>query len=215
MSVAQKARDRDRKERLQALQRQQRAAERRRTLLIIGAAAVVVLLIAGSTTWAVVSDRRKQQAVAAAARKPIEGVKDLGKLTQNHVEGRVNYPQTPPAGGNHAPVWLNCGTYNKPVPSENAVHSLEHGAVWVTYRPDLSKAAVDKLKAAMPSTYVILSPYPGLPSPIVASAWARQLTLDSPDDPRLATFIRAFRQGQQAPEPGAPCTGGITAEGAQ
>ena len=53
--------------------------------------------------------------------------------TANHVEGAVDYAQTPPAGGDHNAIWLNCGIYDQPVPNENAVHALEHGAVWVTY----------------------------------------------------------------------------------
>jgi hypothetical protein len=58
------------------------------------------------------------------------------------------------------------------------------------------------------SRYVILSPYPGLPSPVVASAWGKQLQLPSVSDPRLGQFIDYFRQGPQTPEPGATCAGG-------
>jgi hypothetical protein len=56
---------------------------------------------------------------------------------------------------------------------------------------------------------MVLSPYPGLPAPVVASAWGKQLKLTGADDPRLAAFIREYRQGPQTPEPGAACTGGL------
>ncbi len=59
------------------------------------------------------------------------------------------------------PQWLNCGIYDQPVLNENAVHALEHGAVWITYNPDLSADDVQKLRDLMPSSYIVLSPYPG------------------------------------------------------
>ena len=83
------------------------------------------------------------------------------------------------------PTWLNCGIYSDPVPNVYAVHSLEHGAIWVTYDPTkLSADALAALREHLPSTYVILSPYVGIPSPIVLSGWNVQLRVDSPDDPR-------------------------------
>jgi hypothetical protein len=48
-----------------------------------------------------------------------------------------------------------------------------------------------------------------LPSPVVASAWGKQLRLDGAGDPRLERFVSAFQQGPQTPEPGAACTGGV------
>lgn len=136
----------------------------------------------------------------------IEGVQYFPGLSNQHVDGTVNYPQNPPAGGEHAPQWLTCGIYTVPVANENAVHSLEHGAVWITYRPGLDTAQIQTLSAiALDSDHRILSPYPGLPSPIVVSSWGYQLQLDSADDPRLLQFIAAYENGPNAPEPGAAC----------
>ena len=143
--------------------------------------------------------------------KPPEGVKtyDVGPAGQ-HTEGEVDYEQSPPAGGKHNPVWQNCGYYAEPVRDENAIHSLEHGAVWITYSPDLSEDEVERLRdIAESQTYILVSPYEGLPSPVVASAWGKQLSLESAEDPDLERFIGAYRQGPQTPEPGAVCTGGI------
>ena len=120
---------------------------------------------------------------------------------------------SPPAGGPHNPVWLNCGVYDQPVPDENAVHALEHGAVWITYSPDLPPAELDALKAATPISYAVLSPYDGLDSPIAISAWGVQLKLDDAADPRLQDFIDRYWRAADAPEPGAPCTGGLDAPG--
>lgn len=130
-------------------------------------------------------------------------------LSRTHTEGTLSYAQSPPVGGAHSGVWQNCGIYDQPVRNENAVHSLEHGAVWVTYRPDLPAADLEQLRAlARGQSYVLLSPYPGLQTPVAASAWGLQLALESVSDPKLADFVRTYQQGSQTPEPGAPCTGG-------
>ncbi len=136
----------------------------------------------------------------------IEGVTTIPNLSQDHVDGPQTYPQTPPVGGPHNGEWLNCGIYDTPVPNENAVHSLEHGAVWLTYRPDLPAADVEALRALVRGrSHALLSPYPDLPSPVVASAWGLQLKVDSASDPRLARFVEQYEQGSQTPEPGASC----------
>jgi len=67
----------------------------------------------------------------------IAGVESFSGLDRTHTSSPVTYPQTPPVGGPHNAVWQNCGYYNAPIANENGVHSLEHGAVWITYRPDL------------------------------------------------------------------------------
>jgi hypothetical protein len=139
----------------------------------------------------------------------IQGVQYFSGLTFNHTTGKVNYAQTPPVGGDHSSEVLNCGIYDQPVPSENAVHSLEHGAVWVTYQPDLPQAQVDKLRQLVRGhSHLLLSPYPGLPQPVVASGWGVQLQLPGAADPRLARFLTKYEQGPQTREPGAECSGG-------
>ena len=136
---------------------------------------------------------------------PIQGVETFTNLGRGHVTTPVSYPQDPPVGGDHSPQLQPCGAYRQPVPNERAVHSMEHGAVWVTYRPDLPAADANRLNDLAKQTYVLVSPYPGLPAPVVASAWGVQLRLDSTTDPRLERFVATYRQGPQTPEPGAPC----------
>jgi Protein of unknown function (DUF3105) len=144
-----------------------------------------------------------------AARTPPGGVESFENLSRNHTEGPVDYEQTPPVGGPHNLVWQNAGFYAEPIPNENAVHTLEHGAVWITYRPDLPQEQVEKIRDLVQGEPCALaSPYEGLPSPVVASAWGKQLEIDSAEDPDLERFIRTYQQGPQTPEPGASCTGG-------
>lgn len=131
----------------------------------------------------------------------------------SHVNGPVKYAESPPVGGAHSPVWLNCGIYTAAVPNENAVHDLEHGAVWVTYDPALAVDQIAALRALLPATHTLMSPYAGMDSPIVISAWNVQLKVATASDPRLAQFVTQYRNSRSAPEPGAPCTGGLDAPG--
>lgn len=141
----------------------------------------------------------------------IEGLETFAAadLSREHTEKDVDYDQTPPVGGAHSEVWRNCGFYAEPVPDEQGVHSMEHGAVWITFQPGLAAAQVEIVRGlAEGRTFVLASPHPDLPRPVVASAWGLQLELDSADDPRLEEFVDAYREGPQTPERGAPCTGG-------
>jgi Protein of unknown function (DUF3105) len=142
----------------------------------------------------------------------VTGVEKLANLSRDHVTGTVDYPQVPPVGGAHNAAWYNCGVYDQPVPKEMAVHSMEHGAVWITYQPDLPADQVQQLRdLARGKSYVLLSPWtdnPPLPSPVVASAWGLQLKADGASDPRIGDFVRSYANGRQTPEPGALCSGG-------
>jgi hypothetical protein len=145
-------------------------------------------------------------------------------LSHDHVDGPVQYAVTPPVGGPHNPVWMNAGVYTEPIPSERAVHNLEHGAVWITYRPSLSSGDVAQLVALFKKQSMIqepgdagrsnrfmdLSPWADddLPAPIVISSWGYQLKVQSPDDPRLQQFIDTFRHNPKySPEYGAAVDG--------
>jgi Protein of unknown function (DUF3105) len=179
----------------------------RRTYLIVGA--VIVAFVAGFVALAVLDARQQSGAGAPDDVKTY----DVGPAGQ-HTGEEVDYAQNPPAGGEHNPVWQNCGFYDKPVRDENAVHSLEHGAVWITYSPDLPQDQIDELRGIAESeSYTLVSPYPDLSddTPVVASAWGKQVGLDGADDPDLGAFIQAYQQGPQTPEPGAICTGGTSA----
>lgn len=66
-----------------------------------------------------------------------------------------------------------------PIASENAAQSMEHGAVRITYPPDLPPEQIDSLRdLPRQQSYILVSPFPDLPSPVVVSAWGRQLHLD-------------------------------------
>jgi Protein of unknown function (DUF3105) len=141
----------------------------------------------------------------------IDGVIAFRVPSVEHTQAPVEYEHQPPTGGLHNPVWLNCGLYTEPQPSEVAVHPLEHGAVWLAYAPDLDErdlALIADLVAADPK--VLATPFEDLPddAAVVATAWARQLAVADADDPRLAEFVEQYVDSTNAPEAGGPCEGG-------
>jgi hypothetical protein len=136
-------------------------------------------------------------------------------LTANHKQGSLTYAVTPPVGGDHNPVWQNCmgDIYKAPIANEHAVHSLEHGAIWITYDSKLSQSQVDKLAVRVKGLeYTLMSPVDNLGSPISLQAWGYQLKVDNADDTRIDAFMRALRKNA-AQEQGASCSNGITVTG--
>ena len=208
--VSKKQAARDRQARVEEMRLAQRRRERRTSLLVVASSLLVVSVLVGLVVVVVVREQQRTAAVQAAADAPIDGIQETSDLTQSHVDTPVQYEQTPPVGGDHAPVWTNCGFYPEPVSSEQSVHSLEHGAVWITYRPDLPADQIEALRTlAQGQTYLLVSPFDGLPSPVVASAWGVQLAVEEAADPRLEAFTTKYLQGEQTPEPGASCFGGV------
>jgi hypothetical protein len=204
----------DRQARVAKMQAAQRGAERRRSLVVIGAAALVSLLLIGVVVAVIVQSQAQRSEVERAAEGDIEGVEVYEDLTQNHVQTPVDYEVSPPVGGDHTPFWQNCGFYDAPIQTEPGVHSLEHGAVWVTYDPTLPEEQVAALRdLAEANSYLLVSPFTAgeMPSPVVASAWGHQLQLDSADDERLEVFLVKYLQGEQTLEPGAACSGSTDA----
>ncbi|MEV4557720.1 DUF3105 domain-containing protein [Kitasatospora sp. NPDC049285] len=212
----------ERRARIAELRAVEQRRERRNKILTISISSVLILAMAGGASWLALDAKHKQdkkdaaakaeqQAKADAAKVPIDGVKTFDNLTRNHVTTPVTYPQTPPVGGDHNPIWLNCmgNVYDQPVKNENAVHSLEHGAVWVTYNGKATADDIKKLGDKVKVTpYTMMSPYPDEQGTITLSAWGTQLVVDKADDPRVEQFFTKYVQGPQTQEPGASCSSG-------
>jgi hypothetical protein len=83
-----------------------------------------------------------------------------------------------------------------------------HGAVWITYQPDLPEDQVKELADTVEGNpYGLLSPVPDQSSPIMLTAWGRQLPVDKADDKRVEQFVETYVSGPQTPERGAACLG--------
>src|SRR6266487_755022 len=115
----------------------------------------------------------------------IAGIVTYSNLSRNHKETPMTYAQIPPVGG-------------------------DHSAFWITYQPTLDGQSVEQLRSLVRGhDHALPSPSPGLPSPVVISAWGLQLRVTSASDSRLARFLSKYEQGPQTPEPGASCRGGV------
>ncbi|MDX3752989.1 DUF3105 domain-containing protein [Streptomyces sp. AK08-02] len=209
-----------RKARIEEMRRAERSRERRNRVLTIGVSVVIVAGLVVGATVLVRSQSDDSDTTASDSKGTgkfvtgADGVKTWDKkLTQNHVTKTVNYPMEPPVGGDHNQVWMNCNgdVYAKALNNMNAVHSLEHGAVWVTYNSKAAKADIDALAAKVKKTpYTLMSPDDKQADPIMLSAWGKQRTVTSAKDPNVDKFFEEFVQGKQTPEPGAACTNGLS-----
>lgn len=178
---------------------QQQSNNRRN--LIVGAAAVLGIAALGFLLF-----------LNTRPPEPLEGLIDYGTIAGNqHDETlRIAYEALPPHSGVHNPAWQNCGIYDQPIRPENAVHSLEHGAVWITYQEDLPAEDVEYLRQfARGESHILLTPYPNQESTVVMTAWGLQMEVDDLPDDRITTFIRRYQQGPQTPERGATCERGV------
>ena len=206
MAEGRKERRAERQVTLSALKTKHQAEDRRNKFWIYGIGVVLIIALIGTVTSVMLLEKKDKDQLTAAAKKPIDGVQTFTGLSQTHTSTPLAFSEVPPTGGDHAPTWIKCGIYTSPINTSEAVHSLEHGAVWIAYRPDLPQNQIQALsKTVLSGPYQLLSPYIGLSSPVVATAWGKQLKLESAQDPRLAIFLKAYVQGPQTPEPGAPC----------
>jgi len=220
MGSAKNTSNASRKARIEEMRRAEQSRERRNRILVIAASAVVVAgLVAGGVV--LVRSQSGKDDTASDAKGTSghfttgsDGVKTWSeKLSQTHVTKTVKYPMEPPVGGDHKAVWMNCNgdVYTKAIDNMNAVHSLEHGAVWVTYNSKASDADVKALADKVKQTpYTLMSPVEDQKDPIMLSAWGKQRTVTSATDPNVGKFFESFVQGDQTPEPGAACTGGLS-----
>ena len=187
-------------------------------LVACGSNAPLTVRELAETREATVSEAQASATTAAAERADVlgriapEGTEFADTPPDRGHDSNLTIPfeDVPPDGGAHNPTWQLCKVYDKPVKPEYGVHALEHGAVWITYQPDLDADSVDKLGDYQKGEpFVMVSPYPNLGNPIVLTAWGLRLSVDSADDARIQEFIDAFANGPQTPEPGASCSTGI------
>jgi hypothetical protein len=182
----------------------------------IGAIVLIAAVVFGGVALST-APQRALQAFAPTAENPDPSTGIPGVVVTEYAGGQhvdpataVAYTNNPPYGGSHDAVWAACNgvVYDVAVRSENLVHSLEHGAVWITYDPArVSGEALDALRERVEGEqYMVMSPYPDLDEPISLQAWGHQLKLTDANDPRIDQFVTALRINRNThPEFGASC----------
>ena len=191
----------------------------------IAVAGVVVLIAVGIIGYGVYAAAKSSNEAGTPWQEraaSIDGIvnfrennSDASIAARNHKSGVLTYKTSPPVGGDHNPRWENCmgDVYTQPIPNEHAVHSLEHGAVWLTYKQGMPEDQVAKLKSKVEGQpFTFMSPIANLDKNVSLQAWGYQLKLDSATDPRIDDFIKALRLNATM-EPNAVCSNGNTTTG--
>jgi hypothetical protein len=185
-------------------------------IAVAGAVILVALGIIGFAVVYIVKDDSVNSSNWESEASKIDGVvnyrtnADKTLTDQGHAWGPLRYKVNPPVGGTHSYNWQTCmgNIYTAPIPNEQATHSLEHGAVWITYKQGLGADDVARLAALVKGQqYLFMSPVAGLDKNVSLQAWGYQLKLDTTDDERIKRFIKVMKTNASM-EPGAPCSGG-------
>ncbi|GAA2702550.1 DUF3105 domain-containing protein [Micromonospora olivasterospora] len=187
-------------------------------IALFTAVGVLAVAIIGYGAWAAYNGSKPWEDRAADIAGIVNYREKDKELTSggNHQQGPIKYDILPPVAGPHNAAWQNCmgDVYDAQIANEHAVHSLEHGAVWITYRPDLPADQVATLKSKVQGQEkMLLSPFEGLDKPISLQAWGYQLKVDNADDSRIDEFIKVLRVNASVEGPTANCADGITATG--
>ena len=184
-------------------------AVRRRRMFAYGTGALTTAAAAAVIITAVAGQAQRQAAIEGAAQRPIEGIQPY--TVPSPQAAATTGDKQEAAGNYHARAETACTTYAAPVEEGLALHALEHGAVLLTYHPNLPEKEIRQLEdiaASYPS--VLLSPTPGQSEPVTATAWNVRLEVQGAEDERIEPFNIKYSQNPQAPEPGATCTGAAT-----
>ncbi len=145
-----------------------------------------------------------------AAAHPIEGAQHLPICSP------LTWATNPPSSGNHYAIWADYRTYDRPIPRGFWVHSLEHGAMVITYNCPggcasevaAAQAFIDGLpadaKCGASGRRLILAPDPELDVRFAASTWGHTLRASCFDRDAFSAFHAAHYD--HAPE--SICGGG-------
>jgi len=159
------------------------------------AIAVIIasVLIVGGIVWVTTK---------ASQTGPLQG-EEFESQGGQHIavgEEHIPYNSNPPTSGPHYVEPHPAGIFDNELVQENVVHSLEHGGIWITYKPDLPQDQIDQLKNIVRRNraQVLLSPRAANDSLIALASWTRLLKLEQIDEDKIVSFIRANRD--HAPE---------------
>lgn len=188
----------ERKEYLRGFRQGEEKKEARKSLVVKLIVGAVVLAVVGGIGYLFATSNQDGGSSYLLG----EEIPDLGANHINQGERVTTYNSNPPTSGPHWSTPQTCDFYTEEVPDEAVVHSLEHGAIWVTYK-DKSLEGSMKSLFEKESAKVLISPRSANDSLVAVASWGRLLKLDEFDEDQIIDFIGSNRNN--SPEPLAPC----------
>lgn len=107
-------------------------------------------------------------------------------------EPPYEWSTNPPTSGWHAPSPYPAGFYEDEIPMPRIIHSMEHGAVIVHYRPDISEEEKAKLKEFFDDNdnkKLLVVPYSDMETKYALTSWQFIDKFDQYDQERIKTFL--------------------------
>lgn len=159
---------------------------------------IIFFALAGAGWWFV---REVKERIPAVEDQSV-AYPDLGR---DHIPVGSEHPaynSNPPSSGWHYAETAKLGFYDvdEPAPAdENLIHNLEHGEIWIAYRPSISDAYRERLRQEFGSEpLVIITPRAVNDTDIALVAWGRVYKWDLPakgglGEQRIRDFITRWR----------------------
>lgn len=163
-----------------------RAKLARRTLWIVAA-----LILVGASIWAVTRLGRKEMIHGPGQFIPDQGAPHVAPGT------KFDYNSNPPTSGPHFATPSEWGVYKEEIHDQILIHNLEHGGIWIAYKPSISAEVVSKLEAIAKEfgRKVIMAPRPANDTDIALAAWNHldKFSAGEFSEERVRAFIKAYR----------------------
>lgn len=104
-----------------------------------------------------------------------------------------DYNSNPPTSGKHWPEPTPRGVHSEAKTDEIMVHNLEHGEVWISYKPGIPDEAKKELeKITKDFSKVVLTPRGKNETDIALTAWGRLDTFNLDGKPLDAARVKDF-----------------------
>lgn len=165
---------------------------------------VPTLVIIGLGTWFLSTSSlfenksQEGEVLPAAVSKSVEGVEEFEIIGREHIaQGTAGsgYNSNPPTSGPHWGAPATNGIHDEQLADEQTIHNLEHGHIWITYKPDISDEDRQKLAEIAKSDdwKVLISKRETNSNPIILVAWGRLLRLNEFNEAKIKDFIKTYR----------------------
>lgn len=168
---------------------------------------LVILIIGGGIYWFA---KRSGEKIAERKIYAVQ-IADQGR---NHIAVGASHPaynSNPPTSGWHYGEWESKGVYKEQQLDEGLIHNLEHGYIWISYRPDAAPEIIKQLESFYGiGKKIIVEPRKENDKIVVLAAWnwldkfdsESKEKLNDGEIKRIGDFIDQYIN--QGPEPNAP-----------